>query len=113
MPRPPAGQLMHSIVIESLTQTRDSDGGMVKNWTTVAPLRAKVANLSGNEKDATSHGGVTGEARTEFTVRFVPGIDTTMRVRYGSNYYNIQHVNDFQEEHRFLILTCDTGLSDG
>lgn len=113
MPRPTAGQLRHPILIEELTQQKDAQGGMLKTWTQYAFARAKVANMSGNERSATSQGGPTGEARTEFTIRYMPGVQTTMRVLYAGAYYNIIHVNDFQEEHRFLVLTCDTGLSDG
>lgn len=113
MPRPPAGELRHSIVIESLEQARDDQGGMLTSWALFSSLRARVANLSGNEQNAVAGGGATGEARTEFTTRFVPGIDTTMRVVFAGNHYNIKHVNDFNEEHRYLIITCDTGLSDG
>lgn len=113
MPRPAAGELRHPIIIESLAPTRDAQGGMIRTWTQFAALRAKIANLSGNEENATSHGGLTGEARTEFTIRYVPGVDSSMRIRYGGQLYNIIHVNDFKEEHRFIIITCDTGANDG
>lgn len=101
------------IVIEALGQARDAHGGMVKTWTVHASLRAKIVNKSGNEQGATGSGGATGVARTEFTTRFVPGVNTSMRVAYAGNHYNILHVNNFLEEDRFLILTCDTGLSNG
>jgi SPP1 family predicted phage head-tail adaptor len=114
MPRPTAGQLRHPITIERLTTARDTHGGIVRSWTpVVSGIRAKVANLSGNEQSATAQGGMTGETRTEFTIRFVPNIDTSMRVKHGTRYHNIVHVNDFLEEHRFLVLTCDVGLADG
>src|SRR5687768_13317044 len=100
MPRPAAGMLRHPIIIEALTQARDAHGGMIKTWAPHASLRAKIMNLSGNEQSATGQGGPTGEARTEFTTRYVPGVDTSMRVNYGGNFYNIRHVNDFNEEHR-------------
>lgn len=86
---------------------------MIKVWATFKELRAKIINLSGNESDATAHGGATGEARTEFTTRYVEGVDTSMRIVFNGRYYNIQHINDWYEEHRFLIFTCDTGMSEG
>ena len=114
MPRPTAGQLRHPIRIESLAQARDAHGGMVKTWTLYAAPRAKISNMSGNESPATGPGGgQTGEARTEFVTRFIPGIDTSMRIVYADRSYNIKHVNDFAEEHRFLVITCDTGAGDG
>lgn len=113
MARPAAGELRRPITIEALGQTRDARGGMVKTWTPLATVRAKVANKSGNEQAATGQGGATGMARTEFTTRYLAGVVTSMRVSYAGHYYNILHVNNFNEEDRFLVLTCDTGLSDG
>lgn len=105
--------MRHDIAIESLTNTRDPQGGMVKTWNIFKELRAKIINLSGNEDDATTHGGAVGEARTEFTTRYVEGVDTSMRIVFNGRHYNILHINDWYEEHRFLILTCDTGMDDG
>lgn len=113
MPRPGAGELRHFITIERQTQSRDSSGGMLKAWTMFATARAKIVNKSGLERDVTGHGGATGIERTEFTIRYLAGIDTTMRVIYNGKYYAINYVNDYNEEHRFLILITETGLSDG
>lgn len=115
MSRPTAGDLNRRITLEALTQTKDGEGGMVDSWAALAsmPVWAKVANLSGNERRATTHGGQLPEARTEFTIRYRAGITSKMRVSYGAKLYNIRHINDFAEEHCFLVLTCDTGLNDG
>src|SRR3990167_7613878 len=113
MPTPGAGTLDKRITIETLTQTKDGEGGMSDAWGSAVSMWAGVKNLSGNERNATAHGGQTAEARTEFTIRYRTGINSTMRVSYGSKRYNIRHINDFNEEHRFLVLTCDTGVNDG
>lgn len=113
MATPGAGQLNRKITIESLTQTKDSEGGIVDSWATFATPWAKVSNLSGNERKVTEHGGKVPEARTEFTIRYLPGVLEKMRVSYGGKYHDIKHVNDFAEEHRFMILTCSTGVNSG
>jgi SPP1 family predicted phage head-tail adaptor len=113
MPTPGAGRLDRMITIESLTQTRDAEGGMVDTWTTFATSWAMIKNLSGNERSVTPHGGVAAEARTEFTIRYLSGVTAKMRVTYDGKYYNIAHVNDFEESHRFMVLTCSTGLNLG
>lgn len=112
---PGAGDLNRRITLEALTQTKDDEGGMVDSWVPLAgmPIWARVANLSGNERRATSHGGQVAEARTEFTIRYRAGIDAKMRISYNAKLYNIRHVNNYLEENRFLILTCDTGMNDG
>ena len=110
---PNIGDLNRRVTLESLVQTKDAEGGMVDSWSAVATVWAKVANLSGNERRASSHGGQVAEARTEFTIRYRAGLNAKMRVSYAGKIYNIRHINDFAEEHRFVVLTCDTGVNDG
>lgn len=119
MAEPTAGQLNKRILFEALTQTKDNSGGMVDSWVAATSIGAngavwaKVNNLSGNERKLTTHGGQVAEARTEFTVRFNAAITGKHRISYGGKLYNIAHVNDYQEQHKFMILTCGTGLNDG
>lgn len=113
MAAPCACDLNRRITIEALTQTQDSQGGMVDSWATAFTVWAKVMNLSGNERKLTNQGGKVAEARTEFTVRYNAGITAKHRVSYNGKLYNITHVNDYNENHRFMILTCDTGMNDG
>ena len=111
--RPCAGQLSRRVAIETLTQTKDASGGMIDTWTLLANVWAQIKNLSGNEKKNTASGGQVAESRTEFTIRYMAGITAKHRVNYNGKKYSIKHVNDYNEEHRFMILTCDTGLNDG
>ena len=113
MPAPGAGKRNRKITIESLTQTRDVEGGLVDSWIPFATPWAKVSNLSGNERRVTDHGGKVSEARTEFVIRWLAGVTSTMRVSYDGKLYDIAHVNDFGEAHRFITLTCSTGVNDG
>ena len=113
MPAPGAGKLKHMVTIESLTQTRDAEGGMVDTWSLFATSWAAIKNLSGNERTVTAQGGKTAEARTEFTIRYLPGVTAKMRVVYNDKFYDIAHVNDYDESHRFIVLTCSTGVNLG
>jgi len=108
-----AGQLNKRITLQSLAQGKDAFGGNTKAWTGVATVWAGVRNLSGNERAATAHGGQVAEARTEFTMRYRAAVTAGMRVSYAGQVYNIKHVNDMNEKHRMLVLTCDTGVNDG
>jgi SPP1 family predicted phage head-tail adaptor len=114
MAAPCASELKNPISIEVLTTTQDTSGGMVDGWAPDFDSWAKIRNLTGNERSLTSHGGQVQEARTEFTVRFDERLNTGIRrVVYNGKIYNIKHVNDYNENHRFMILTCETGLNDG
>jgi head-tail adaptor len=108
-----AGKLNTPIVIESLTITPDDFGGMVNTWTLFANTWARVMHLSGNEKKLTAYGGQAPEARTEFQIRDLPGLITLHRIVCDGKIYNIKHINPYNEEHHFMIITCDTGMNDG
>lgn len=114
MPAPGAGKLNRIITIQSRTQGKDAEGGITDAWQDFsANIWAKVAHLSGNERRATQHGGQMLEARTEFTIRYLPGVLNTMRVVFDGKHYAIRHVNDFEDAHAFIVLTCDTGGNHG
>lgn len=104
------------ISIERLVQTKDAEGGMVDSWVEKLKMSVRVNNLSpryGIESALTSHGGQVSSARTEFEGHFVAGINTLDRVLYNGKKYNITHVNDYYEQHRYVILTCSEGVNDG
>lgn len=115
-----AGRMNRTIIIEALSQSKDSHGGLVDAWLPVpfgssadGKVKAAVVHLSGKEKRLQSKGGTITEAVSEFTIRYKAAINNTMRVQYDGRIYNIKHVNDLNGAHRIQILTCDTGLNDG
>lgn len=116
MPVPGAGQLNQQITIQHRTQTKDAEGGIIDAWADYFPailIWAKVNNLSGNERAATNKGGQTLDARTEFTIYYLAGVNNEMRVVHNGKFYNIRHVNNFMEANEYLIITCDTGGNHG
>ncbi|MFL9860817.1 phage head closure protein [Paraburkholderia madseniana] len=109
-----AGKLDRRIVIQRRQNGKNSSGGARATWQTVCTPWAGINYLSGTERSATTHqGGETADARTLITMRYRAGIDETMRVLYGGKAFNIRFVNDVLDQHKTLILTCDTGASEG
>lgn len=115
-----AGRLNRTIIVEALSQLKDAHGGLVDTWLPVpfgtatdGKVRAAVVHLSGKEKRLQSKDGTITEAVSEFTIRYKAVINTTMRIKYDGNVYNIKHINDLNGAHRIQIITCDTGLNDG
>lgn len=108
-------QLDKSIQIQHCQVTKGASGGVLKEWTAfVSQAYAAIRHLSGNEKQATTAaGGQVGVARTEFRIRFRPGITPQMRIVHGSQFYNINHVNPLYEGGDWLILTSETGVNNG
>ncbi len=109
-----AGELNRRLTLQRQDVTRGSSGGIEKRWSDIAVnIACAVRELSGNERQSSSAGGKVAVARTEFTIRWRPGVVAQMRALYGGRIYDIQHVSDFKARREFLILTCDTGLNDG
>ncbi|MFC7518697.1 phage head closure protein [Herbaspirillum sp. GCM10030257] len=110
-----AGPMDKRVTLEELTQGKDASGGRISTWTPVTQgtIAARVLPMNGNERSTTSKGGEVSEARTEFAIRYRPGVTSLMRVVYKGAYYNIKHVKNVNEANETLILTCDTGVNDG
>lgn len=110
-----AGKLNERITIQRLEQTQGRSGGIVRLWRDFVVKRpASRRDFNGSEKPAASSaGGEVATARTEFTLRWMPGVDATMRVIHDGQFHNIRHVNNFAGRRESLILTCDTGVNDG
>ncbi|SFB96614.1 phage head-tail adaptor, putative, SPP1 family [Polaromonas sp. OV174] len=108
-------QLDKLIEIQQHQVSKGRSGGIVKNWGVFLPsVYAAVRHLSGNERQATSAaGGQVAVARTEFRIRFRPGITGLMRIKHGEAIYNIDHVNPLNEGGDWLILTSYTGVNNG
>lgn len=111
-----AGKLTEYIRLQTLQIVKGASGGQQRAWTDLVPheLPASRRDYSGAERPATgSAGGEVASARTEFTIRWMPGVDATMRVLHGGQIHNIRHVNNFAGRRESLVLTCETGVNDG
>ena len=111
-----AGKLTERVRIQRLDMGQGRSGGMKRTWLDLVPydLPASRRDYSGSEKSATARaGGEVAIARTEFTIRWMPGVDATMRVVHDGQFHNIRHVNNFAGRRESLVLTCDTGGNDG
>jgi len=115
MQQPKIGQLNRKITIQQLSQSKDSEGGLTESWSDFASdIWAKVQNIAGNELAIVKRGGGNvGVARTLFTVRYIPGVDSAMRVVYDSRNYAIKHVNNLDEANTWLVIDCETGKNTG
>lgn len=106
-----AGWLRERVTVQSLTQSKDSKGGNVNAWTTVATVSAGVEALSGGIGTATKAGG--GEyafGMYEVTIRYRPGITREgMRLIWGSKALEIKDIRNPRNRNESLVLTCKEG----
>lgn len=73
-----AGSLNHRLVLESPAPTRESDGGMVEAYTTVATVWGSLDGVNGRE--TFDSGKIVSEATHKAYIRFRTDIKPTWRV---------------------------------
>jgi len=85
-----AGQLDRRITIQSFTTTTDDFGEVVKSFTTLAEVWAKVEEKRGNEGEDGNQ--LVATKRVEFFIRYRSDINEQMRIVYNNETYKIETI---------------------
>lgn len=101
-----AGRLRHIVSIESVSVSQDSYGSPTKTWTTLyRNVSASIEPLSG--KDLFAAQQVNPEISTKIRMRYLSGITSAHRVKYGARVFEIASPPiNFQERNIELQLMC-------
>ncbi len=109
-----AGKLRHQVIIQRLvagSPQQKPSGEPDTSWTTYLTVSASVEPVTGREPFlAQEH---LSEVDTKIRIRYRDGITADMRVSFGSRYYNIRAILNFEERNRELLLLCSQGLNQG
>lgn len=99
-----AGQYRHRVAIKDKTVTRDSYGGEVITWSTVATVWADIRPIRGREylEMDQSQADITHRVY----LRYRPGIEPTMRLEFESRTFHIESVIRPAERRIGLELIC-------
>jgi SPP1 family predicted phage head-tail adaptor len=97
-----AGELRHRITLQTNTPTANSVGEFVDTWTDFVTVSAAVEPLTGNRLFAAEQANslVQGMVR----IRYLAGVVATMRIVFGTRYFQIISIIDRDEKHRELQL---------
>jgi SPP1 family predicted phage head-tail adaptor len=108
-----AGKLRHRVVIQSREQVQDPDTGAVEiGWTDFATVWASIEPLSAREFIQSS--AVQSDITARVVIRYLAGVDATMRILHRDAIYNIRGVlSDKSSGLEYLTLPCASGVSDG
>lgn len=98
-------ELRHQIVIEQATKTDDGGGDYVPSWSTLYTPRAKVSDPKAHEKISAEK--MEHTITHVVTIRYRSGIDTSMRIRFGSRYLYIKTIVNPGERNRWLVMTAE------
>jgi len=99
-----AGLLRHRVVIQRATLTKDSVGGDVESWGTLAEVWGEVRPLSGRE--ALEAQRITSTASHFITIRYRTDVTPLMRVVWRGRTFEISQVQNADGRDVMLVLWC-------
>lgn len=103
-----AGRRRSKIVIQSPVKTKGTTGGVVTTWVDFAEVFASIETLRTYEKQAAQ--SANPGADSMITIKYIAGLLPTMRISYNDKIYSILGINDIEERHRNIELTCQSGV---
>jgi SPP1 family predicted phage head-tail adaptor len=105
------GHFQDSIIIQSNTPTSDNGGGQTLVWATAYTVWAQIRPYRGRK---VLFGGQLQSLTTHLIhIPYQTGITSAMRILFGARLFNIQDVDDVEEAHEFLEMTCIEGDGTG
>jgi SPP1 family predicted phage head-tail adaptor len=99
------GMLNRKIQIQKNIDSPDGSGGLTRQWVTVFTCWAQVSDLGGSEPY--EHMQNYPHQNYHITIRYRLGISANMRVLYRGKILNIRSIQDENEEHALISMTCE------
>jgi SPP1 family predicted phage head-tail adaptor len=99
-----AGRLRHRITFQEATETYNDVGEPVTTWANVKTVWAEVKPIKGQEYWASQQ--VNAEVTHRVTVRYMDGLDSLMRIKFGDRYFSIEPPINPDERDIELQMLC-------
>lgn len=96
------GELRYRITLQKLSSTTNDNGFEVENWIDIKIVWASVCNLYGKEYFEAA--AAQAEKTVKFTIRFIDGIDETMRIMFKGKIYNITFIDNIKYRNKFIEI---------
>ncbi len=104
------GELRHLVTLQTPTESQDSNGALLQNWTEYARVWARIDPYGGGEKWADA--ALSSTNMFKIRMRYCPGVTARMRVVFEKRVFDIKNVEDVLERKALHILTCLERLYD-
>jgi len=98
------GPKRHRVELQSVSCTPDNMGGQTDVWTTEAKVAASI--WPNTAAEMIRAGSLTMIGTSKIRIRHYPGILASWRVKFGTRYYSIISIVDFEERGREIELLC-------
>jgi SPP1 family predicted phage head-tail adaptor len=101
----PIGRLDRRITLQTLVQSQGAVyGEPTEQYRDFATVAAAALPLSGREIAAARQ--IDSKVNAQFQIRYLPGVDSTMRILYGGDAYDIQSVEEVGRRERLNIFAA-------
>ena len=116
---PYAGDLRHSISLQTRSASTDTGGGFTSSWSTTRVVYAKIIPINGS--NSYSSGRIDHDLTHDVYTRYYSDIDFSagggkMRIawtdRGTSRTFGVKYVLTIDERDRFLLFRCSEGGVD-
>ncbi len=97
-----AGELRHKIIIQQNTPTRDAMNAEVDSWADYATVWASIEPIRGKEFWDSQQ--INAEITGKIKLRYLAGVISKMRVKFGMRIFEILSVINPGEKNRELQL---------
>ena len=84
------GRMRYRIELQNFITTTDADGFAIEEWITLHTVWADITPVSG--KEYLSSNQITAEVTSKIYIRSLKGLKTTMRIKCGERFFNIQSI---------------------
>lgn len=105
------GDLRHRITFQKIVTAVNPNGFEVRAWENITTVWAKASNIHGREFYAAA--AVQAENTVEFTVRYLTGIDTSMRILFNGKQYNITAIDNIKYKNRYVEIKAQEVMDSG
>lgn len=96
------GDLRHRITLQKFITEVNENGFETEVWQDYKTVWASVSNLSGKEYYQAA--AVQAEKTVKFTIRYLYGISSDMRILFRNTQYSITSADNIKYENRFIEI---------
>jgi len=105
------GEMKHRIIFKKIIVTVNENGFEVEEWQDFKAVWSKVSNLSGREYYQAA--AVQAEKTLIFLIRYIDGIDTSMRIQFNNRQYNIIFIDNMKYSKTYIELKAMEVIQNG
>jgi SPP1 family predicted phage head-tail adaptor len=94
--------MRHRIIILKPVKITDDNGFETETYENFKTVWASISNLYGREYFEAAT--LNAEKTVKFTIRYIDGIDNSMRISFKGKQYEITFIDNIKYENRFIEI---------